>query len=738
MSTMKNIVIRPADVSLNPLGAESNVADARVSVVYDRDVWVSGQPVPRVPLVSTSIPTAGLRVPVLASDDPTITEGAGFVIKVVVETAPRLGPHDETGTSLARTVQVVTADPDEIPLGSKSNLTVVPDPALYADVMSAIAAAAETKAAAAQVKASADGMVADVAASKTAATQAASSAAAAQQSAANMVGPTDAGVAQLITSGAQTRTALATTEPHDVNLHMLGITPDSSDALPAIQAAVDSAPDGSRLLLPSTPGAAHHISGSIKLRPGMTLSGLGGRAYIVQDAWGKPIVDAERGGVTVTDMHGSASSAKATVTGSFRDGSATNAATVVWVGGSGTTTRLTRVTGQGLTSVARITPWDAQSATSRGYVTIIADDIESIGCDWGVVGTGWENSDVSRVRGTYSLRAGSSDPSHLVYVADSLTNRDVRISGVSAWDSDGGSAVQCKSVAGLTLTDIAARSCSGLISLRDVQDVSMANLRSRADTSVSGAVIYIQGSGTEARIMARGIRIDLPGNVAAMRIDGADGTYDDVLVTENRSSQSDQYSVVVYGQRNRLHRVRVINSGSAAWRAIGLVSGSGHVVRLPSASGTRVGVTVASGATGCVVDYDPAEISRHSTSGSRSVQALEPSTLVRSRPQIQAITMASSSMVQIRTDEYDTAAVNVSDATGFTVTAPIEPASGRIITYRFTNNSGAAMGSVSWASSGAGHVLNGSWAGPGAGQTKTITFQYDAPAGKWLEIGRSA
>lgn len=199
---MKTLVILPADASLNPLGASSSVADARVSVVYDRDVWVGGQPVPRVPIVETSIPTAGLRVPVLASDDPSITEGAGFVIKVVVETTPRIGPHNETGTRLARTIQVVTADPAEIPLGSKSSLTQVADPAQYADVMSAITAAAEAKAAAAQVKASAATMAADVAASKTAATQAASSAA-------SMVKPTDAGVSSVIASGTQTGAAFA-------------------------------------------------------------------------------------------------------------------------------------------------------------------------------------------------------------------------------------------------------------------------------------------------------------------------------------------------------------------------------------------------------------------------------------------------------------------------------------------------------------------------------------------------
>ncbi|WP_281712339.1 SGNH/GDSL hydrolase family protein [Dermacoccus nishinomiyaensis] len=143
---MKNLIIRPADVSLVPLGAGSNVADARVSIVYDRDVWANGQPVPRVPLISTSIPTTGLRVPVLASDDPSITEGAGFVIKVIVETAPRIGQHNDTGTSLARTIQVVAADPDEITLGSKPNMLSVSAPQQYADLASAIDALNEVAA----------------------------------------------------------------------------------------------------------------------------------------------------------------------------------------------------------------------------------------------------------------------------------------------------------------------------------------------------------------------------------------------------------------------------------------------------------------------------------------------------------------------------------------------------------------------------------------------------------------
>ena len=238
MSTMKTLIIQPADVSLAPLGAGSSVADARVSVVYDRDVWVNGQPVPRVPLVETTIPTTGLRVPVLASDDQSITEGSGFVIKVIVETTPRIGQHNDSGTSLARTIQVVTADPDEIPLGSKSSLTAVTNPLQYADVMSAIKAAIKSSADAAASASSA-------AASKDAATQSASSAAAARSDAAaaldkitQAVTSQDSATAQNITSGSETRKALF---KNAGDIRGYGATVEATDNGPAIQAAMDAA-----------------------------------------------------------------------------------------------------------------------------------------------------------------------------------------------------------------------------------------------------------------------------------------------------------------------------------------------------------------------------------------------------------------------------------------------------------------------------------------------------------------
>lgn len=307
---MKNLLIRPADVSLNPLGAGSSVADARVSIVYDRDVWVDGQPVPRVPLISTSIPTTGLRVPALASDDPSITEGSGFVIQVVVETTPRIGQHNDSGTSLARTVQVVTSDPDEIPLGSKPNLTPVPDPTQYADVMSAIKAAAETKAAAAQVKASADGMVADVAASKDAATQAASSAASAQQSAANMVGPTDAGVAALVQSGEKTSAALAGNFERGDSM-MIYVSANGSDSNSGLTRSAGKATIAAALTaMGSRPGVIILGPGTINVGSGVAwpktakcgMVGQGpGRTILAASGQTGPVLDLSQTGYNIND-----------------------------------------------------------------------------------------------------------------------------------------------------------------------------------------------------------------------------------------------------------------------------------------------------------------------------------------------------------------------------------------------------------------------------------------------------
>ena len=127
MSTMKNLVIRPADVSLNPLGDGSNVAGVEVTVAADRDVALSDGTfiAGGVPIVATSMPTAGLRVPILANDDPSITMGAGFSLVVTARYSPRCGVHGRP-QEMVRRIVITSADPADINFAAAQPVRQVP------------------------------------------------------------------------------------------------------------------------------------------------------------------------------------------------------------------------------------------------------------------------------------------------------------------------------------------------------------------------------------------------------------------------------------------------------------------------------------------------------------------------------------------------------------------------------------------------------------------------------------
>jgi len=124
---MKNLVIRPADVSLNPLGDGSNVAGVEVTVAADRDVALSDGTfiAGGVPIVATSMPTAGLRVPILANDDPNITTGAGFSLVVTARYSPRCGVHGRPQETVRRIV-ITSADPAVVNFADTKPVRLVP------------------------------------------------------------------------------------------------------------------------------------------------------------------------------------------------------------------------------------------------------------------------------------------------------------------------------------------------------------------------------------------------------------------------------------------------------------------------------------------------------------------------------------------------------------------------------------------------------------------------------------
>lgn len=123
----KTLLIRPVDIGLVPLGAASSVADVEVTVTADRDValtdgtFIAGG----VPIVATSMPSAGLKVPVIANDDPSITTGAGFSLVVTARYSPRRGQHRQR-TELVRRIIITSADPGVVNFAEAKPVRPVP------------------------------------------------------------------------------------------------------------------------------------------------------------------------------------------------------------------------------------------------------------------------------------------------------------------------------------------------------------------------------------------------------------------------------------------------------------------------------------------------------------------------------------------------------------------------------------------------------------------------------------
>jgi hypothetical protein len=76
--------------------------------------------------------------------------------------------------------------------------------------------------------------------------------------------------------------------------------------------------------------------------------------------------------------------------------------------------------------------------------------------------------------------------------------------------------------------------------------------------------------------------------------------------------------------------------------------------------------------------------------------------------------------------------IPVGNTTAFTINAPTFPFKGQTITYDIKNNSGGAMGAITWA---AAFLLGGAFTNPANGKRRTISFYYDGAS--WIETNRA-
>ena len=532
------------------------------------------------------------------------------------------------------------------------------------------------------------------------------------------------------------RATYALSEQREVNVFHKGVSPLNSpeDNLAAFQAAIDEAPDGATIVMPSTsPNEVVHISGSITPRPGMTLSGIGGRAYLAQETWGTPVFDLPYGEVTLRHWDVRSVPDKSAISGAFRDGSATNAATVVWLGGH--RGHLDDIRGQGFTSVCRATPWDEQSGTlgeiSEGH---IFENIEVAGCDWGIVGSGWSNATLHNITGVYNTRDGSGDPGHLIYISSQRQSRDVMISDCMAFNGTGGRAYSFKNVDGMDVTSITARSCEGLMDYTAMKNVRWSGLRALDDRDdTQQGCIYGFGGDDNSFMRVSDVFLEIHPLARAIRVDGIEGVWRDITILVSREKYSDTSDIDVHGEGNTLQGVYVYNRSAFSHRFINVI-GPRNRILAPRAYQTSVVTTLLGSATETVVEYDPAASTLnkgapvHTYLGNAS-----PTAIVRITPTIQRVTTAGGT-VRGYSSGFSIMQISVTGAGAVTIMSPYDRPNDNEVTYEITNDTDAAMGGLTFVGT---HVTNNTVPPPAPGDTHSITFRYDGVENLWREVRRA-
>jgi hypothetical protein len=95
---------------------------------------------------------------------------------------------------------------------------------------------------------------------------------------------------------------------------------------------------------------------------------------------------------------------------------------------------------------------------------------------------------------------------------------------------------------------------------------------------------------------------------------------------------------------------------------------------------------------------------------------------------------AYSASIAIDASAGNTVLIIVANNSAFTINAPTNPSNGQLLTIQIYNNSGGAMGAITWAA--AYHMA--AFSNPGSVQVASITFSYSSGLGHWTEVSRSS
>lgn len=502
-----------------------------------------------------------------------------------------------------------------------------------------------------------------------------------------------------------------------------------TDSTTAVQSIVTAA--GDDCVVEYLPGELK-ISNAIVPRAGQKHVGRATR--IVQSSLGKPVFDVlDRPGVTI-DSFACVGGATRTFGGSSARGD--NAYTLyaaVWTNSDGTTIR--NVTAENFTCGVSVSPWNGTNITSRRVQGFVIEGLTVDDVDFGVLAKGVDNYRITGVRGSSSLTPSSTNPSHLIYFSsnNSTTSRNGVISDASAVDCADSYAYQFKGVEGLTLTNLSARGCGGLLSLFTSSDISGKGLVSVGDIAGSNGSVYIADSAVLRTDLE--VQVQKANEARVVRVDGVDVSVK-VKATVTHTAFGSDMDVFVTGTRSSVDAEIVNTDTQGGWRAVGLAAAAvSAVVRLRRAVNVAQGVNVPSGATGAVVEFNPASVIPCGLAGGNfRAASISEATATYARANRTLATSGNGATVTPEVSAYGHYLITTTGASNVVLANPRTDsrALGAQVRVTIVNASGGAMGTITWQ---ADYALRGALTAPANGARVSLLFEWDGTA--WQEVART-
>lgn len=427
---------------------------------------------------------------------------------------------------------------------------------------------------------------------------------------------------------------------------------------------------------------------------------------------------------------------------SFRGSNNASYGAAVWCNGNRCKVHDLRVYGfrSGVFLSGYVTASGAQVAYSKFDNEVHGLAVDTV--DFGLLASGQVNPVVRDISGSYAIESGSGDPAHLIYFSDAAASRRIDIDGANAYGGVGGGAFQFKACYGGKAVNLFADTCQGTLSLTKDSGltVQVRHVNDQSFTDENGSVYIFGDSGSDVVTNCTvDVEIEAADTTTGYRLVRVGGSRNTVRVKgrTRATTTTTLPAVAIYGNDHDVS-VSLVNTDAggtdlATGRgAVTIIEGARHRVHLGEARNFNFGVSVQAAVTDATVSVDAKRVKPIPTAGT-AFNIISAATTALAREGVQTFTVSGGLQVRPDSSLYRTARLTVTDATAFIFGGIYgTPPQGTRLTVIVDNQSGGAMGTMTWA----GVTLATAWAAPAAGATKTVELVRDGAT--WKEIGRTA